>query len=523
VLRLSAFCIIFFSVNFSSAIAGSGQVNVTTQHNDNFRSGQNVRETILAPANVNASSFGKLFSQAVDGQVYAQPLYLSQVTIPGLGIHNVVYVATENDSVYAFDADDIQGSNAGPLWKTAFADAANGVSPVPSRDEGCTDLVPKIGITGTPVIDSASGTLYVVANTKEKGSYVQRLHALDVATGQEKFGGPVVIQASQNGETFNAQLENQRAGLLLQSGVVYIGWASHCDYGPYTGWIMSYGAATLRQLSAFNTTLNYDLGGVWNAGSGLAADTQGNVFVATGNGTFSVTKGLEEYADSILRLAPVNGKLKVLDFFAPDNQAYLAQYDLDLGSGGVMLLPAQPGNHPDLLVESGKEGTVYLIDRTHMGQYDQSANRNLQTLYFAVGGMWSVPAYWNKWIYFWGSYDVPKAFALVAGKLTASPVSSGAANISYPSATPSISANGGTAGLLWAVQSDAYTSGGPAVLHAFDATNLASELYNSSQNLARDDPGPAVKFAVPTVANGKVYVGTGTQLSVYGLLQESSK
>jgi hypothetical protein len=356
--------------------------------------------------------------------------------------------------------------------------------------------------------------MYVVANTKDNGAYFQRLHALDVTTGKEKFGGPVVIQAKRGPMVFNPQYENQRPGLLLENGAVYIAWASHCDYGPYTGWVMAYSASTLQQQIVFPTNNDYDLGGIWMAGSGVAADADGDVYVATGNGEFT---GSLDFGDTILKLQPSGHSLSVADYFTPDNQAYLASNDLDLGSGGVMLLPDQPGSHPYLLVESGKEGTIYLVDRTNMGKYNPNSNNNLQTLYYAIGGMWSMPAYWNEYIYFWGEYDVIKAYALTSGLLSGSPSSEGATQVAYPGATPSISANGSSNGIAWAIQSDAYGSG-PAVLHAYDATNLATELYNSNQNSKRDNPGIAVKFTVPTVANGKVYVAEQNTLSVYGLL-----
>ena len=490
-----------------------GQVNVTTQHNDNLRTGQNLSETILTPANVNVNTFGKLFTQPVKGQVYAQPLYLSNVSIPNQGTHNVVYVVTEQDQVYAFDADSNQGSDALPLWQTNLTDPAKGITPVPSSDEGCTDLTPWIGITGTPVIDSSTGTLYLVANTKENGVYYQRVHALDVTTGKEKFGGPVVIQATVGQMTFNPQYENQRAGLLLNNGVLYVAWASHCDYGPYTGWVMAYNAATLKQQVVFPTNTDYNLGGIWMAGSGVAADASGNVYLATGNGAFS---GKHDFGDSILKLFPAGHTLTVEDYFTPDNQSYLSDYDVDLGSGGVLLLPDQPGSHPYLLVESGKEGTIYLVDRTNMGKYNANSNNNLQTLYYTIGGMWSMPAYWNEYVYFWGSYDYIKAFQLNNGLFYGSPSSQGSTQVAYPGATPSISASGTTNAIAWAIQSDAYGSG-PAILHAYDATNLATELYNSNQNSSRDHPGIAVKFTVPTIANGKVYVGAQNGLTVYGL------
>lgn len=492
--------------------AGFGQVNVTTQHNDTMRTGQNLSETILTPANVHVNNFGRLFTQHIKGQVYAQPLYLSNVSIPNQGTHNVVYVVTELDQIYAFDADSNQGSNALPLWQTSLTNPAKGVTAVPASDEGCTDLTPWIGITGTPVIDPTTGTIYLVANTKENGAYYQRLHALDVATGKEKFGGPVAIQATLGQMTFNPQYQNQRPGLLLINGSVYIAWASHCDYGPYTGWVMAFSASTLKPEIVFPTNTDYNLGGIWMAGSGPAADSAGNIYVATGNGNFT---GSLDYGDTILKLLPSGSSMTVEDYFTPDNQAYLSNYDLDLGSGGVLLLPDQPGSHPYLLVESGKEGTIYLADRTDMGKFSPKSNNNLQTLYYTIGGMWSMPAYWNEYVYFWGAYDYIKAFGLSNGLLYSSPSSQGSTQVAFPGATPSISANGNANAIVWAIQSDAYGSGA-AVLHAYDATNLATELYNSSQN-SSDTPGIAVKFTVPTIANGKVYVGAQNALSVFGL------
>ena len=342
----------------SLAALASAQVRVTTFHNDNSRTGQNTSETILTPANVHVTTFGKLFSQAVDGFVYAQPLYVPNVSIPSKGTHNVVYVATEHDSVYAFDADNNTGSNASPLWKTSFINPSQGITTVSSNDVGCSDLIPEIGVTGTPVIDTASGTLYVVAKTKERGKFVQRLHALDIATGAEKFGGPVVIRAKVKGSgdgsvngfiTFDPLRHSQRPGLLLQSGAVYIGWASHCDIGPYHGWIMSYDTQTLAQKAVWNSTPDAGLGGFWASGAGLAADARFNLFVASGNGTFDVDGGGRDFGDSIIKLPlPTTNRFKVSDYFTPYDQDSLENGDVDLGSGGVLLLPDQTGPHRPL-------------------------------------------------------------------------------------------------------------------------------------------------------------------------------
>lgn len=510
--------------------AGWAQVSVTTYHNDDARTGQNLHEGILTPANVNANQFGRVFLQPVDGYIYAQPLYVPNVSIGGK-THNVVFVATEHDSVYAFDADNAAGANASPLWHVSFINPPAVATVNSSTDAQCGDLVPEIGITGTPVIDTSTGTLYVVANTKESGAFFQRLHALDIATGNETFGGPVAIQAtfpgagvgSSGGQiSFDALKQNQRPALLLRGGVVYIASASHCDIGPYHAWVFAYSASTLQQVAVWNSTPNGGLGGVWQGGAGPAADAAG-IYFATGNGTFDVNTGGTDYGDTILKMGgPSGGKLPVLSYFTPFNQAQLAQNDTDLGSGGVVLLPDLPvgSAHQHLLVQAGKQGSIYLVDRDNMGGYNSTTDQMVQELPGATGGIWGMPAYWNDTVYFGAKNDNLKAFSFNAnssGQLSASAVSHSSESFGFPGPTLSISANGSGNGILWAIQTDAYGSNGSAVLHAYDATNLANELYNSTQNGSRDTPGPAVKFAVATVARGKVYVGTATQLAVFGL------
>ncbi|MGD0364419.1 MAG: chitobiase/beta-hexosaminidase C-terminal domain-containing protein, partial [Bryobacteraceae bacterium] len=510
-------------------------MSVTTYHNDNARTGQNLHETILTPANVNANDFGRLFVQPVDGYIYAQPLYIPGVSIGGQS-HNVVYVATENDSVYAFDADSPAGANASPLWHVSFINPPSVTTVNSSTDAQCGDLVPQIGISGTPVIDTSTGTLYVVANTQENGAFFQRLHALDITTGNEKFGGPVALEATVAGTgdgssggkvSFDPLKQNQRPGLLLRGGAVYITSASHCDIGPYHAWVFAYDAATLRLLAVWNSTPNGSDGGIWQGGGGPAADSSG-VFFATGNGTFDVNTGGVDMGDTILKMGgPSGGKLSVLTYFTPFNQDMLSNDDIDLGSGGVVLLPDLPAGsaHQHLLVECGKEGSVYLVDRDNMGGYNSTTDQVVQELAGATGGIWGMPAYWNNTVYFGAQYDNLKAFSFNAngsGLLSDSAVSYSPESFAFPGPTPSISANGTANGILWAIQTDAYGSGGSAVLHAYDATNLANELYNSTQNGTRDTPGPAVKFAAATVAHGKVYVGTATQLAVFGLKKPSA-
>lgn len=401
-------------------------VSITTYHNDNARTGTNLEETALAPSSVNPRRFGKLFSQNVDGYVYAQPLYLPGVTVKGRGVHNVLFVATQHDSVYAFDAESARGADARPLWQTSFIKPAQGITTVPFQEVGTPDIVPEIGITGTPVIDRATGTMYVVAKTREvvKGSvvYAQRLHALDVSSGAEKLGGPVLIAASVPGTgdgsqgsalTFDPRIQNQRAGLVLSNGVVYISWASHGDVGPYHGWVMGYDARTLRQLSVYNDTPDGFRGGIWQAGGAPAADSAGNLFFTTGNGTFNLDSGGQSFGDSFVRLAP-GAQPQVTGFFTPFNQADLEAVDADLGSGGVVLLPDAPGPHPHLLVAGGKEGKLYLVDRDTMGGYTPGGpDHVLQTVLGSAA--FSTPAFFNGMLYFNGAYDTLKAFSVVNG------------------------------------------------------------------------------------------------------------
>jgi regulation of enolase protein 1 (concanavalin A-like superfamily) len=506
-------------------------VSVTTYHNDLGRTGQNLAETVLTTPVVNQGTFGKLFSVSVDGQVYAQPLVVPGVGVAGKGIHNVVFVATQHDSVYAFDADSNSGSNSAALWQVSFINSAAGVTTVPSADVNTGDITPEIGITSTPVIDPATGTLYVVAKTKEVSggntTYVQRLHALDITSGAEKFGGPVVISASVPGTgdgsvggmiSFNALRENQRAGLALVNGVVYIAWASHGDNGPYHGWVMGYNAATLQRVVAFNTTPTGGLGGIWMSGGAPSADAAGNLYVGVGNGTFDANTGGPNYGDSALKLSTAGGTLSVADWFTPYNQQYLNSVDLDFGSAGMLLLPDQPGTYPHLIVTGGKEGKIYVLNRDDLGHFNAGFDDVVQTVSGQVSGLFDTPAYFNGRIYLVGGSNtggapgVIQAFNIVNGQLSLQ--SSGSQTYGFPGATPSISANGSSNGIVWTIQ-----NGSPAILHAYDANNVATEFYNSSQAVGgRDQLSAGVKFAVPTVANGKVYVGTSNSLAIFGLL-----
>jgi hypothetical protein len=511
----------------------AAQVSVTTYHNNKLRTGSNILETTLTPSNVNSAHFGKLFAQAVDGFLYAQPLYLSDVAIPGLGIHNVVYAATMNDSVYAFDADTKSGVTAKPLWKVSFVNAAAGITPVPLGDVACTGAIStRIGIMGTPVIDPVGGTIYVLARTKESGLYFQRLHALDVTNGAEKFGGPVVIQASAvgtgsgsvNGKiTFNPRIQNQRAALLLQNGQVYIAWGSHCDNGLYHGWLIAYDFKLLTQTAAWLTTPNGIEGAIWESGSGPAADAT-STYVAIANGTFDANTGGSDYGQSIVKLGPPSGGiLPVQDSFTPYNGPGLNTGDWDIGSGGAMLLPDQVnGPHLHLLVQCDKAGNIYLIDRDNMGGFNPQNNKQIvQSLPKAELGMWNSPTWWSDHVYFGSAKDHLKLFSFnpLSGLLSKAPISQSANTFLYPGTTTSVSANQASDAIVWALDNSTfkYTTVG-AVLYAYDATDLTKMLYNSAEFPARDAAGPAVKFAVPTIANGKVYVGSRTSVTVYGLL-----
>jgi hypothetical protein len=518
--------LLFVAMGKDSAVC---QVRVATYRYDSFRTGQNVNETILTPANVNRRSFRKLFSHAVDGQIYAEPLYLPNVPIYHGGVHNVVFVATQHDSVYAFDADDKQDANSHPLWQVSFINPSQGITTVPSTDIGTLAIAPEVGITGTPVIDSGNHTLYVSVATKENGTFFQRLHALDVTTGAEKVGSPVTIEASvpgtgwgsSNGKISLDPLQNnQRTALLLLNGVVYIAWASHGHENeyPYHGWVVGYDENTLEQVAAFSDTPNGKQGGIWQSGCGLAADHLGNIFFMAGNGTFNANRGGLDYGMSYVKLTTTDG-LKVGDYFTPFDEAKLSSTDTDLGSGGAMLLPYQTGaDHPFLAIGAGKNGVIYLLDRSKMGGFNKSGDQQIVqsiTNAFAGHSLYATPAYWNGQIYFWADRDVMRIFAMSNGLLATTPIATSAMSFNA-GANLVVSSSGNTNGIVWGIQNDDSAAGGPAVLHAFDA-NTAVELYNSSQSGTRDAAGPAVKFTLPTVVNGKVYVGTSNQIDVYGL------
>jgi len=503
-----------------------------TFHNDNFRTGQNLNETVLTPANVAAATFGKLSSYALDGMTLASPLYVANVSIPSNGVHNVVFTATEHDSVYAFDADGLTNV---PLWQVSFINPGAGITTVPCGDTGeCGDIPNEIGITSTPVIDPTSGTLYVVAATKEISghttNYVQRLHALDIATGAEKFGGPVVIQGtvpgtgpgSVGGEvSFNPLRENQRTGLLLANGVVYFGFSSHGDVDPYYGWEMGYSATNIQhQTLLFNDAPNAGKAGIWMDGDGAGCDSAGNIYFISGDGTFNADTGGKDYGDCFLKITPSG---VVTDYFAPTVQSALDAGNLDLGSGGVLLLPDQSGAHPHEVVSAGKNGTIYLVDRDNMGHFHTNTDQIVQevvNIFTNVtgfeGGNFSSPVYFNGSIYFSPEEDNIQAFQLSNGMVSTTPTSRTAEQYGSRGGTMAISANGNSNGILWALQSNGTDS--PGVLYAYDATNLGNELYNSSLAGTRDTLDAWFKFNMPLVANGKVFISSVSQLTIYGPL-----
>lgn len=495
---------------------------VFTYHNDNARTGLNSRETTLTPANVNTAQFGKLFWYSVDGVVLAEPLYIQNVSVSGHGSLNLVFVATEHDSVYAFDADN---NLKDPVWKVSFIDPQHGVTTV-SQAEVNSTIYPEIGITSTPVIDPATSTLYVEAATKENGAFVQRLHALDLATGQEKLGGPVTIAATVSGTgvggsggslSFDPKIQLQRAALLLTNGKIYVAFASHGDTGPYHGWVLAYDAATLRQAGVWNDTPDGFLGGIWMSGGGLSSDSSGAIYGVSGNGDFNADSGGRDYSETFFKLSA--DLSQVQDFFTPFNQMALSADDVDLGSGNALLLADQPGPHPHLLTSAGKEGRIYLVDRDNMGHFRASDDGQIvQSIPNALGVgssdlSFSCPAVWNNFVYYVGANgDNLKAYQLISGQLSTNPIRS-ATTYGFHGATPAVSSNGNMNGIVWTVETTSSS------LHAHDASNVANELYNSNQNPGRDGLGTAARFSVPTVANGKVYVGTSSALVVYGLLQ----
>jgi Legume lectin domain/Chitobiase/beta-hexosaminidase C-terminal domain len=548
-----------------TAIGAYAQINVLTGHNDTARTGQNLNETILTPADVNATQFGKLFQHSVGGWMLAQPLYVQQVAIAGKGTHNVVYVATNQDIVYAFDADTNGGANASPLWQVSLL----------TNSPAWKNLTFDSGVWGTPVINLAAKTMWLVSSEYQGTTPIFRLHALDITSGAEKFGGPIQITASLAGTgsgsvggvlTFDPNFQKQRPGLLLQNGTVYAGFGSNNDEGAWHGWLFSFSVnqttQTIQQLDFFCSTPNGTSGGIWMGGSGLAGEVNnpakpyGRLFLATANGTFSLAQKPYSYGMSVLDFDLTGGKLTLEDTFSPFNAVALSSEDGDLGSGGPVLLPSQTlasGKILNPLIQIGKSGMFYILDRDNstdgsnnpstefnpagLGSFHAGADQIVQEVQTPItsgiqwgSGVWGTNAYWNNNIYsggtnvstaneYTGSGSHLTAWSFINGVLSRSSTSQSNESYFYPGPTPSVSANGNTDGIVWALSAYPQTTGKPLlVLLAYDATNLANTLYSSNTNVARDSPGSSEAYTVPTIANGKVYVGAKGQLDVYGLL-----
>lgn len=498
--------------------------DVITYHYDNQRTGQNLNEVTLTPANVNSTKFGKLGEFTVDGKVDAQPLYLSNVSISG-NKKNILYVVTEHGSVYAFDADSINGMTAASLWKTSTL----GSGETTSDNRGCGQVSPEIGITATPVIDRTRNAIYVIAMSKNSaGNYFQRLHALDLATGAELFGGPKNITATYPGSgdnssggnvVFDPKQYKERPGLLEINGTIYTTWASHCDIRPYTSWIMAFSASSLAQTSVLNLVPNGSDGGIWMSGAAPAADVAGNIFFLEGNGTFETTLTAQGFPSNqdcgncFVKLS-TSGGLALVDYFTPHNTIAESNADLDLGSGGAIVLPDMKdatGATRRLAVGGGKDSTIYVADRDNMGKF----NANTDQIYQAIpmgGQVFSMPAYFNGTVYIAVVGNALKAFPVTNAKLASVPSSQSTHVFSYPGVTPSVSASGASNGIVWAIENSG------AILFAYDATDLTKELYNSNQAANSRDHFSGNKFITPIVVNGKVYVGTPNSVAVFGLL-----
>ncbi|PYU57082.1 MAG: pyrrolo-quinoline quinone [Acidobacteria bacterium] len=516
--------------NSATLTVSTGQVastvDVITYHYDNSRSGQNLSETALTPANVNSTKFGKLGEFVVDGKVDAQPLYLSQVTIGGQK-KNVLYVATEHGSVYAFDADSINGTASTVLWKTSTL----GSGETTSDDRGCGQVTPEIGITATPVIDRSRNAIYVVGMSKNAGgAYFQRIHALDLTTGLELFGGPKDITATYPGTGDNSSGGNvifdpkqykERPGLLQINGTIYTTWSSHCDIRPYTSWVMAFSADALAQTSVLNLVPNGSDGGIWMSGTAPASDASGNLFFIIGNGTFDTALNASGFpvngdcGNCFVKLSTAGG-LKLADYFTPHNTVSESNADQDFGSGGgIVLMDVQDagGTTRHLSVGAGKDSLIYVVDRDSMGKFNATTDQIYQEISGQLGGaVFSMPAFFNNTIYYGAVGDALKAFPIAGAKLAGVPSSQSTHSFGYPGTTPSVSANGAANGIVWAIENSG------AILFAYDATNLTTELYDSNQAANGRDHFSGNKFITPVVVNGRVYVGTPTSVAVFGLL-----
>jgi hypothetical protein len=523
--RLFASATLLFLLPGVACLHAQQGINVLTWHNDISRTGWNGAETILHLSDVNATRFGKTGFFPTDGVVDAEPLFVSGLVIGGK-TRNVVFVASEHDSVYAFDP-----ATGSKLWMTSLLKTGE-----TTASNGCSQIKPEIGITSTPVIDLSqgpNGAIYVVNMSLDaSGNYHQRINALDLTTGAQLFGGPTDITAMYPGTGDNSSNGNvvfapkqyaERAGLLEWNGAIYTAWTSHCDDRPYTGWIMSYNASTLQQTSILNLTPNGNEGAIWMAGAGLAA-TPTNIFFLDANGTFDTTLGSngfpsqQDFGNAFIKLElSSGGQLQVADYYATDNTVQQSSGDIDLGSGGALILPTvydNSGNGHNLAVGAGKDTNIYVVDQTNMGKYNPAGGYIYQVLSGALpNGEWAAPAYFDNKIYYGGVKDYLKAFTISNAMLVSTPVSQSANTFGFPGTTPSISSSGSTNGIVWALS---HTS--PAVLYAFNAENLSQELYDSNQSGTRDQFGSIDHFVDPMIAAGRVYVPTQTGVAVFGLL-----
>ncbi|MGA8706154.1 MAG: PQQ-binding-like beta-propeller repeat protein [Steroidobacteraceae bacterium] len=537
------------SFSAQAAIAVTDLAGVTTYHNDAARTGQNLQEYALTPSTVSSGQFGKRWSCAVDGAVYAQPLYMANLAIAG-GVHNVLFVATAKDSVYAFNADD---PGCSTYWQISFTNPANGVTNS-TQGSSCQNMA-EYGVTPTPVIDPVAGTMYVLAATTENGTFVQRLHALNLATGADRTS-PMQIQATVAGspgnqltDSFDASIENPRPAMVLSGGNVFMGWSSFCDNYPWQGWFISYNATTLNQTAVFNATPNAELGGIWLSAGAPAVDSSGNIYLSTGNGAFDDTSNLlppvapnNDFGMSMLNLNP--STLVVQDFFTPAQNAPWSTLDYDISAAGIVVLPdgSGPSAHPNLLIGGDKQGHLYVIDRASMGEFSSTNNvvqmltlPNILSSCFTTANngecLYSTPSFYNGTVYVGSIFGPLLALPLTNGLLPASgsnsvlPASQSAESYGFPNPTATISASPSGGGIVWVLDNsdcgtddcaNAGNPAGPSILRAYDATNLGNTLYSSS-TLAADQGGLAIKFTVPVVANGHVYIGGSGMVTVYGL------
>jgi hypothetical protein len=494
--------------------------SMPTYHNDNSRSGINSQETTLTPVNVNVVSFGKRGSVALQGYAFGQPLYISNVTMNDGNAHNLVVVATEHDQVYGIDADTYQ-----VLWQRSLLDSQGQVTPIPTADVNCEVLGSEVGITGTPVIDPSSETVYLVAATKStqtgQAQYFQKIYALSLQDGVDRVLPTTITTPTGSGNygeaRFDPMLNLQRSALMLQNGNVYVAWASHCDNGAYSGWLMAFSATTLQLSMAWTPDPSGLQGGMWMSGGGASADSSGNIFLSVGNGWSDASSGGANYGDSAVRLTATGGRISVADYFMPYDYDKLMNDDLDLGAGTPVLLPTQTGaRYPHLLVTGGKDGTIYLLNRDNLGQWHANDDSQVVQSFQMPSGVFDTPIFWNNTLYY-GLTDSPmQAFAYdpAAQQINTTPVSVSSMNLAYPGSSPSLSSNNGSDAVLWSLEAAANAG----ILRAFNANDLSTELYDSEMSPDRDRVGGGVRFASPTIANGQVFVGGQGELDIYGVL-----